>query len=41
MNALVELFEIAAAMPDHRLAKRAKGFLADLNGTGNEELRHG
>jgi hypothetical protein len=34
VNALVELFEVATAMTDHRLAKRAEGFLADLNGTG-------
>ncbi len=38
MNRGVELFEIAAAMADHRLAESLEGFRRNLDGAGNEEL---
>src|SRR4051812_31821429 len=38
MNGGVELFEIARAMPHHRLPKGGERFLGDLDGTWNKEL---
>jgi hypothetical protein len=39
MDRSVELFEIAAAVPDHRLAKSLERFRGDLDRAGNEKFR--
>ncbi len=42
MNRRIKLLKIAAAMPDHRPAKRLKSFRGDLDRPGDKKLRmHG
>jgi hypothetical protein len=38
LNGSVQLFEVVAAMADHRLAEGLESFLRNLNGSGAEEF---